>query len=484
MSKKKLVIIVLVAILTPIGAVSGFEFYQRFAVSNCKFSFDRVELSDFKAPEISTLGVPSIITSLAAGSVTGTLGTVLAAVESAWTVINIANTIDSVLSETSLTLDLYVKIDNPSPIAVKIDRADIGVIINEYALSTVYIQNLQEIPPYASNTIPIKGLTFTLKDAIEVISRIVNADYRVDLEFPITTYMKTLFAEIPIRGKLLTSFYLMPRKPILTNVQRDPLNGIFQVTLGNDYDVPMIGELKVGLLKDPFWPVDIGWINFVRIAFFHDLLNIPVWTEYFEINPTDTATLTITYSDLKPNARHVFITLWIPDLRKIPYRTTLQIGTLPLTTHCGYLNVESSLVQCAQSVIYHLSENSGYVDNNEFRTHVQVTDAWWEDIHGNRITSASKGQTVNGYVTISTDMCGTVDLSIRKDMAFWPDSEWRSSSSFLKAAVATLHVEFTVDISQSYGGWPSQCRGYFIKVAVNGIDVYQMKGYPPRLSIG
>jgi len=279
MSKKRLLIIISIAILMPIGGVTGVELYHRVAISNCRFSLDRIEVSDFTAPDVSLLGIPDALMSVASGSVTGGLGTVLALLESARAVINVASCINSVITETSFTLDLYVKIENPSPISVKIDRADIGVVINDYTLSTVYIQDLQEIPPHGSNVIPIKGLTFTLKDAIEVVSRIVSRDYRVDLEFPIITYMKTLFMEVPIHGELLTSFYLIPHKPTLTNVQLDPLNGLFKITVSNNYDVPMIGELKVGLLKDPFWSVDVSWINFVRIAFFHDFLTIPVWSE-------------------------------------------------------------------------------------------------------------------------------------------------------------------------------------------------------------
>lgn len=483
MARRKLVVIVLVVLLMPIGAVAGFESYQRVAVSNCSFKLDRIEVSDFRVPDVSLLNIPSIIMSIASGSVTGGLGTVLGLIELARTLINVANTIEGVLAETSFTLDLYVEIENPSFMSVKIDRADIDVILNDYPLDTIYIQNLLEIPPHGRNVVPVKGLTFTLKDAIEVVNRIVGNDYRVDLEFPITTYMKTLFMEVPIDGKLLTSFYLLPHKPTLADVQLDPLNGLFQVELRNDYDVPMLGELKVGLLKDPFWSADIGWINFVRIAFFHDFLNIPVWSEYFEIDPNDTASLTIKYSDLKPNARHVFITFWTPDVQKLPYKATLQVGDLLATTRMGYLNLENSLVRTAQAVVYHISNDFGYVGNKEFRTHVQVAGAWWEDINANRITSARKDQTVKGCVGISTDMCGVFDVSVRKDIAFWADSEWRSSSSFLMTDDATLYVEFSVDSSQSYGGWPGQCRGYFIKVVVNGIQIYEMGEYPPRLAI-
>jgi len=474
MSKKKIAVIILIAILMPIGGVTGFELYQRVAISNCKFILDRIEVSDFRAPDVSLIGIPNIILSVASGSVTGGLGTVLGLIELAWTVINVADTVNRVIAETSFTLNLYVKIENPSSMSVKIDRADIGVIINDYTLSTVYVHDLQEIPPQGISVIPVRGLAFTLKDAIEVVSRIISNDYRVDLEFPITTYMRTLFVEVPINGKLLTSFYLLPHKPILTDMQIDSLNGLFQITVRNDYDVPLIGELKIGLLKDPFWSVDTGWINSVRLSFFHDFLNIPLWSEYVEINPSDTATLTITYSNLEPNGRHVFITLWTPNVQRLPYKATLQVGDLPLTTHTGYLNMENSLLQIAQSVVYHLSNDFGYVGNNEFRTHVQVTGAWWEDSHGNRITSAWKGQIVKGCVSISTDMCGTFALITRKDIALWLDSDWASSSSFLKTAEATFYTDFLVDTSQSYGGWPGQCRGYFIKIVVNGIQIYEM----------
>ena len=483
MARRKLVVIVLVVLLMPIGAVAGFESYQRVAVSNCSFKLDRIEVSNFRVPDVSLLNVPSIIMSITSGSVTGGLGTVLGLIELARTMINVVNTIEGVLAETSFTLDLYVEIENPSFMSVKIDRADIGVILNDYPLDTIYIQNLVEIPPHGSDVIAVKGLTFTLKDAIEVVSRIIGNDYRVDLEFPITTYMKTLFMEVPINGKLRTSFYLLPHKPTLANVQLDTLNGDFQVEIRNDFDVPMFGELKVGLLKDPFWSADIGWINFVRIALFHDVLNIPVWSEYLEIDPNDTASLAITYSDLKPNGRHIFIAFWTPDVQRLPYKATLQVGNVPLTTRMGYLNVENSLVRIAQAAVYHISNDFGYLGNKEFHTHVQVTEAWWEDIHANRITSAWIGQTVKGCVDISTDMCGIFDVSIRKDIAFWADSEWRSSSSFLATDDSTLYVEFSVDTSQSYGGWPGQCRGYFIKVVVNGIQIYEMGEYPPRLGI-
>ena len=202
-----------------------------------------------------------------------------------------------------------------------------------------------------------------------------------------------------------------------------------------------------------------------------------------QINPSDTATLSITYSNLKPNGRHVFITFWTPDVQKLPYKAALHAGNWALASHTGHLSIENSLLQIAQSVGYYLSNDFGYVGNNEFQTHVQVTGAWWEDIHGNKITSAWKGQTVKGCVSISTDMCGTFTLSIRKDIAFGLDKQWESSSWFLNMAEPTLFAEFSVDASQSYGGWLGQCRGYFINVVVNGIEIYKMDEYPPRLII-
>jgi len=327
-------------------------------------------------------------------------------------------------------------------------------------------------------------LTVNLRNLIQVVSRIIQNDFKTSFNFNITTYLPTLFGEVALDVKLTATFYLIPPSPTVTITKRDSLHGYYDITLTNVWDVPVNGTLMIGLLKDPLLSADNGLINFLRVRLLESIYEVR--QQSVVINPHDSSVVAIDYSmELCPNARNVVVALWKPNMQLTPYTLTAQLANFQQSNY-GFIRIGYDTLR---SIVYYLKRNFGYLGNYDFVTSATVTRSWWEDNKGSEIVSVSKGQSVLGCISLSTNMRGSLTIEVWKDIAWtlliiWPDVKWTKNSLVVTSESFTNKITFTVDPSQSYGGWPGQCRGYYLKVFLNGVTIFQMSSsYPPRLSV-
>jgi len=111
-----------------------------------------------------------------------------------------------------------------------------------------------------------------------------------------------------------------------------------------------------------------------------------------------------------------------------------------------------------------------------------VQEAFWE-VDGQRVTTASVGITVNAHVMIKAvdEYVGSVVVKIRKDFAFWFDSDYQVLTVPVNLAGGQekeIELVFVPDK-------PSQgrLRGYFIEIdfAITKTKWVTENSYPPRL---
>lgn len=113
-----------------------------------------------------------------------------------------------------------------------------------------------------------------------------------------------------------------------------------------------------------------------------------------------------------------------------------------------------------------------------------VKEAVWR-IEGSAVTTARVGDNIEARVVVQTieEYAGSVVAKIRKDIRWWPDTDYQVSTIplNLKGGETTeIQIAFTPDEASSGG-----MRGYFIEIEFQATrTTWTMENaYPPRLVV-
>ncbi len=125
--------------------------------------------------------------------------------------------------------------------------------------------------------------------------------------------------------------------------------------------------------------------------------------------------------------------------------------------------------------------------SNRNRNAPVVQEAIWV-VGAHTVTTARVGQDVEAHVVIQTseEYVGSVVVKIRKDIRFWPDSDYDVKTfpvNLTGGETEDLTMSFTPD--QASGGGFRSLNGYFIEVdfQVTGTTWTMENSYPPRLTV-
>ena len=118
------------------------------------------------------------------------------------------------------------------------------------------------------------------------------------------------------------------------------------------------------------------------------------------------------------------------------------------------------------------------------RTAPIVREAVWT-IGGSVVTTANVGDKVEARVEVQTveEYVGSIVVKIRKDVRWWPDTDYHVSTMPLNlkgGATTEIEISFTPDEASSSG-----MRGYFIEIEFQATrTTWTMENtYPPRLTV-
>jgi hypothetical protein len=116
-----------------------------------------------------------------------------------------------------------------------------------------------------------------------------------------------------------------------------------------------------------------------------------------------------------------------------------------------------------------------------------VLEAYWR-VDGQRVTSASVGDSVEAVVTVraSEQYVGSVILKVRKDVSWWFDKDYSVATVPLDlrgGVERDLTLEFVPD--EASVGRVGSLKGYFIEVEFSAVGAsWTMdSAYPPRLEV-
>jgi hypothetical protein len=113
-----------------------------------------------------------------------------------------------------------------------------------------------------------------------------------------------------------------------------------------------------------------------------------------------------------------------------------------------------------------------------------VEEAFWQ-VDGQRLTDARFGEKVKAIVVVKPveEYVGSIVVKVRKDIAWWPDSDYQVSTvpvSLRAGESKEIEVAFTPDERSG-----SRLRGYFIEITfqLTGTSWTMESSYPPRLRV-
>jgi hypothetical protein len=113
-----------------------------------------------------------------------------------------------------------------------------------------------------------------------------------------------------------------------------------------------------------------------------------------------------------------------------------------------------------------------------------VQEVFWQ-VGGANVTEASLGDDIQAHAVIKAneEYVGSIVLKIRKDVAFWPDTDYSTKTvpvNLRGDQVAELELSFAPD--QVSGGG---LRGYFVEIDFQALHTNWVMedSYPPRLSV-
>jgi len=116
-----------------------------------------------------------------------------------------------------------------------------------------------------------------------------------------------------------------------------------------------------------------------------------------------------------------------------------------------------------------------------------VQEVFWR-VGGQKVTTASVGDEVEAHVVVKAteEYVGSIVVKIRKDVSFWPDSDYNTKTVpvNLKGSQETaLELAFVPD--EASGGSLRSLRGYFVEVdfTASGTSWVMESSYPPRLKV-
>jgi len=124
------------------------------------------------------------------------------------------------------------------------------------------------------------------------------------------------------------------------------------------------------------------------------------------------------------------------------------------------------------------------VRSARIRSSPSVQEVFWQ-VGGANVTEASVGDDVEAHAVIkaSAEYVGSMVLKIRKDVAFWPDSDYSTKTVpvNLKGDQVT-ELEFVFIPDQVSGG---AFRGYFVEIDFQALHTNWVmeNSYPPRLTV-
>jgi len=116
-----------------------------------------------------------------------------------------------------------------------------------------------------------------------------------------------------------------------------------------------------------------------------------------------------------------------------------------------------------------------------------VQEVFWR-VDGQKVTTANVGVEVEAHVVVKAteEYVGSIVVKIRKDIAFWPDSDYsvKTVPVNLRGGQETeLELSFAPD--QASDGGLRSLRGYFVEVdfSVTQTSWVMENSYPPRLKV-
>jgi len=111
-----------------------------------------------------------------------------------------------------------------------------------------------------------------------------------------------------------------------------------------------------------------------------------------------------------------------------------------------------------------------------------VREAFWR-VDDQRVTSARLGEKVEAVIVVraTEEYVGSIVVKIKKDIAFWPDSDYHIATipvSLSGGEEKEIKIAFTPDEASS-----GNLRGYFIEInfQVTKTTWTMENSYPPRL---
>lgn len=114
-----------------------------------------------------------------------------------------------------------------------------------------------------------------------------------------------------------------------------------------------------------------------------------------------------------------------------------------------------------------------------------VQEAFWR-VGGQNVTEAFVGFEVEAHVVVKAkeEYVGSIVIKIRKDVSFWPDSDYSTKTvpvNLRGDQVTELELRFVPD--QASAG---RLRGYFMEIdfSVTHTSWAMENSYPPRLKVG
>lgn len=118
------------------------------------------------------------------------------------------------------------------------------------------------------------------------------------------------------------------------------------------------------------------------------------------------------------------------------------------------------------------------------RSSPSVQEVFWRVVGAN-VTEASVGDDVEAHAVIraNEEYVGSMVVKIRKDVAFWPDSDYSTKTvpvSLRGDQVTEIELVFVPDQTST-----GSLRGYFVEIdfLVSHTNWVMENSYPPRLTV-
>ncbi len=367
--------VVMVLVMAPLG----YGFVQRTAISSLDFDFDKFELTDIDFSETQTFGsVQNVVLNAENPSIS-----MLDDIQSLRSSIATPETfLLDLIANTRLTYSMFVHVGNPSIVEAVIDRAQVDVSVNGKTLPNPIVLTQQyRIGPGQTTEIELKGISISGREAAVVLYNLATDRFVLDVDFMITSYFPTVLGEIPVPATVNLQMYLVPPKPSykafaepgqspIQQASYDSSLKSYQLSFTNENNVPISGELEIGVLKGNFLcnpaciaPVDSGFATFIRIKG-SSLFGVQVFrSEPLDLKSGDSYTMNVADPVLRSDANSAFITRWAPNYDKIPYIMNSEILGIKKTSTGEY---QTGSFATVRKVAYNVVNDFGYVGSQEF----------------------------------------------------------------------------------------------------------------------